>query len=303
MKIHYYSPAADSTVESHFRNFGDDLNSTLWDQLFPGLLDQDNTTIFSGIGSHLNSTFAARYRESAHVVFGTGYGYGSAIGTLPPDWNVYFVRGPLTADSLGLDRSIAITDAAVLIRLVHSVSEPRNIKAAFMPHVASIESDEATWQTICSELGLHLIDVRRPLDEVLSEIGRSQVLLTEALHGAIVADALRTPWVPFVSNPTISSLKWRDWCGSIEVEYAPTGLPTVWPKKPNASLVDRARRSLKTKLLARTVKRLRDSSRPCLSSDNTIQNLTERLEVQVDQLRRDFDLAITSQSDSSLSVN
>ena len=41
MKIHYYSHKFDRSVSPDFVNFYDDLNETLWDQLFPGLLDTD----------------------------------------------------------------------------------------------------------------------------------------------------------------------------------------------------------------------------------------------------------------------
>src|SRR5439155_10040399 len=46
----------------------------------------------------------------------------------------------------------------------------------------------------------------------------------ESLHGAIVADALRVPWVPLRirRNPHTSPFKWEDWCSSMELPYGPT---------------------------------------------------------------------------------
>src|SRR5687768_12491197 len=118
MRIHYYSPQADASVTAGFVNFGDDLNATLWDRLFPGLLSDEDGTIFSGIGSHLNAAFSKRFSGQRYAVFGTGYGYGDPIGAVDDKWTIYFVRGPLTAQSMGLSSSYVVTDAAVAIRLL-----------------------------------------------------------------------------------------------------------------------------------------------------------------------------------------
>ena len=288
MKIHYYSPKSDPTIDARFRNFGDDLNATLWDELFPGLLDENETTIFSGIGSHLNEGFAKRFASHNHVIFGTGWGYGAPVQSLGTRWKPYFVRGPLTAEALGLEPSAAITDAAVLIRLVYRCAKPRDIPIAFMPHVASMEAAGSTWEIMCQELDYHLIDVRKPVQDVLVDLERTQLLLTEALHGAIVADALRTPWLPFVSNQTISSLKWRDWCASIDADYLPVQLPTLWKNSGKASLFGDMKMNVKLKLLKSAMRRMPTVSKPFLSSDITIQSLTDRLAAKAEALRVDY---------------
>src|SRR5215210_6848355 len=88
-------------------NFGDDLNRWLWERLVPGLLDSDGSVLFVGIGSILNSLLD---NDKVKVIFGSGAGYGAAP-RIDHRWKIYFVRGPLTAEALGIDRKLAITDA------------------------------------------------------------------------------------------------------------------------------------------------------------------------------------------------
>src|SRR5437764_1474487 len=94
-------------------NFGDDLNPILWPRLLPGVLDDDGRCLFVGIGTLLTNALP---KEPLKVVFGSGAWLGRPLPTLDGTYRISFVRGPLTAEVLGLDRSAAITDPAVLVR-------------------------------------------------------------------------------------------------------------------------------------------------------------------------------------------
>jgi succinoglycan biosynthesis protein ExoV len=50
-------------------------------------------------------------------------------------------------------------------------------------------------------------------------------VVTEAMHGAIVADTLRIPWIPVVCSPEIATFKWRDWTASLDLPYRPIAIP------------------------------------------------------------------------------
>jgi succinoglycan biosynthesis protein ExoV len=125
-------------------NFGDDLNPWLWNQLLPGALNDDNSEVFVGIGTILNSLLN---NSRGKIVFGTGTGYGP-----PPKidhrWRVYCVRGPLIARKLGLDPNLAVANAAYLIKLLQLPVVGKKSKVSFVPHHAS--EPEVDWRSLCT---------------------------------------------------------------------------------------------------------------------------------------------------------
>ena len=62
----------------------------------------------------------------------------------------------------------------------------------------------------------------------MAEMSRCEVLICEAMHGAIVADALRIPWMPVSCYEDISAFKWRDWLSTVELPYAPTQITSLF---------------------------------------------------------------------------
>jgi succinoglycan biosynthesis protein ExoV len=47
------------------------------------------------------------------------------------------------------------------------------------------------------------------------------------MHAAIVADAMRVPWIPLVTSPQVNTFKWLDWTRSMKVQYAPVTLSST----------------------------------------------------------------------------
>lgn len=266
-------------------NFGDDLNALLLPLIFPGIaVSGDNlnacANVVLGFGTILNSqTRDALAHHQRKFVFSSGYGYD--LGTtgkldLGADWDIRCVRGPLTAAALGMDKRAAVTDGAMLAARMLPQAQRRNAKPAFMPHITTARHGRPYWEKLCARLGMTYLDPRDPIDTLLGEVANAAFLLTEAMHGAILADAYRTPWIA-LSICDVLPFKWRDWCASLGLEYRPVGLPPVWPD--NASgLAGRTKLFFKTRLIERRLIQLLKEQPLELSSDVVLADRLDELQ-------------------------
>ena len=211
----------DSTIKAPpYGNFGDELNNRLWPKLFAEFIGEAeyNWANLVGIGTILSEkTFE---HSGTFFILGSGTGYGSNQNLDQSKWRVYAVRGPQTAARLGLQADAAITDSALLIKdFVAPQTHVRDQRpVAFMPHWSS---DIDVWKGIANRAGLYFIDPTGATEQVLSEIQQSDLVITEAMHGAIVADASRIPWVPAFTHQAILRYKWDDWAQSMDLKLDP----------------------------------------------------------------------------------
>jgi len=196
-------------------NFGDELNLHVWPALLPeGFLDDDEDELFVGIGSIIGDHLPARSRK---FVMGSGYaGYMGLPDVHDGSWHISFVRGPNTARTLGIDPDLSICDSAILLRAMELPAPDERAGIAFMPHYESLE--RGNWAEACRMAGIALIDATEPVEKVLSQIRGARLLITEAMHGAIVADAMRTPWIG--ARPIYGGhhKKWLDWAGALGID-------------------------------------------------------------------------------------
>jgi succinoglycan biosynthesis protein ExoV len=195
-------------------NFGDDLNEFLWPKLFPKPLESyfDEDTLFIGIGTRLRPHKIPDGKKK--IIFGAGYGYASEPPKIDSTWYIKCVRGPLTAKALGIDKKLAVTDSAILARdLIRPL--PQTNKLAFIPHHLTLSEDN--WSNICNELGIMFINPKEDPVEVIQQISSCKLLITESLHGAIMADTYRVPWIPVATRKSFSHFKWNDWALSLKV--------------------------------------------------------------------------------------
>lgn len=299
MKLYYY-------IDKH-GNFGDDLNPWLWSRLIPDLIDDDDSEIFVGIGTLLNNNIPAGPRK---IVFGAGVGYGSALPKVDEKWKFYCVRGPLTAARLGLPSEYAITDPAALASAVFRANGPKRTGTAFIPHHMSAWNLD--WERVCRDVGIRYIDPRKDVDTVLGEISGSSAIIAEAMHGAILADSFRIPWMPVVLYDHILQPKWHDWAGSLAMKYSPVQVKGAWDPDYNYSKLDRlkiiAKRSLCKLGLGSTTwtppperstnreiesfimqfERLTRNPSLTLSKDSVFDEASSRLMEKLEQLKADF---------------
>lgn len=232
MKLYYY--------KDPIGNFGDDLNPLIWDALAGEIFDGDGSSILLGIGTLINSRVP---EKPTKLVFGSGVGYLD-LPKIDTRWKFYCVRGPLSAQRLNLDKSLAITDPAILLTQVVGANPiERTQRISFMPHHTSAQF--ADWRDICEKSGMNYIDPTANLNEVITQIRQSKLVIAEAMHGAIVADAFRVPWVPVACYDHILSFKWNDWCQSLNLEYRPLTIQSIWDIEKNLACGARVKSRLK----------------------------------------------------------
>ena len=213
MDVFYYKDPAG--------NFGDDLNELIWPQLLDDVWQTKTNITLVGIGSILwekpLSDLVDRGRHP--VVLGSGISYRNPPRDLS-ELSVLAVRGPLTADLLGQpDKSL--TDGAILISEIDGPHQTRRSRenVLFMPHHRTLR--RTPWAEIAQEAGFQYVSPQQSFEETLRAFATARLIVTEALHGAIVADALRIPWLPVRISPRFEEFKWHDWCLSMHVQFEP----------------------------------------------------------------------------------
>ncbi len=199
-------------------NFGDDLNPFIFNRIFSCLTNSDHADIdFYGIGTLIDR----RIDQTRHSVF-----WGTGIRDITQrydqkNWEIFFLRGPISANFL---QARYITDAAYSILLLDDISfyTEKEYEISVVPHYRHMET--VNWNYIGNLLGIHMIDPRDPPEIVIGEIAKSKKVIASAMHGAIMADICRVPWVRLrmeiipAESFFISDLKWNDWLLSMSLK-------------------------------------------------------------------------------------
>ncbi len=277
-------------------NFGDELNTVLWPHLLPDFFDDDPAELFLGIGSVLDT----RHDPAAlKLVAGAGYGGYEAPPVLDANWVVHWVRGPRTARRLGLPEACGLGDPAMLIS---ASVDPAARSIGFMPHFESLPL--GPWAEAAATAGVRLIDPRNDPVAILNAIGQCRLLLCEAMHGAIVADAMRVPWVALQPIVPLHRAKWLDWAEplGLQVMFQPLAPSSLRERLSITSLASfrRGRRLLDRAgpVLARVARRTfieravaslaaAAAAPPQLSADHALDRCRTRMLERLNELRRD----------------
>jgi len=173
-----------------------------------------------------------------------------------------------------------------------------------MPHYDSV--DRGNWAMACELAGVRYIDPRAPAEQVLAAIQGSEAVIAEAMHGAIVADALRVPWIPVLPIHASHRTKWCDWAEALDLDlkpYAPwpSSIAEAWVAgrggTGSGARFTNARGLLKgcvrvldwgfIRLASARLSRLTRMT-PTLSSDVAIARSVAHLEFHADEIRRDY---------------
>jgi hypothetical protein len=145
-----------------------------------------------------------------------------------------------------------------------------------MPHHRTkirAADENVNLETAVRDAGMHYIDPAAGAEMVLKSIAGSQLVIAEAMHGAIVADTLRIPWIPAQLYDHISDLKWRDWCSSVGLDYS----PVLFSPRPEEE---------KQRALTSFLRGTASSRRPMLSPDGVIDSKVRLLEEKLTGVRQ-----------------
>lgn len=295
-------------------NFGDDLNLWLWDWLLPGHRDAQPDVLLVGVGTVLKDGLLPE--SLCKLVIGSGVGYGA-----PPqiagnrDWDVRCVRGPLSAEQLGLPADRAATDPAVLVSDMPEFQNlPKLHDVVFIPHWQSAVHGE--WAAVARSAQIGYVSPCGDAKMVIRAIAQSKLVLAESLHAAILADTLRVPWIAVKTRNDLHAFKWRDWTASLGLEYQPVTIPpstraeagakseSFWGLKRSQSETSEdlaaaaagesrrsASRSFARRVLATpAVRALRQArqAEPQLSSAEMLATRKEQLRAILAEVRRDY---------------
>jgi len=241
MKLHYYKPSDGSS------NFGDELNKYLWEHYFPNFFDDDETQVFFGIGTILQAA-KKFYPKSEIIVFGSGAINGEQ--KKEDNFTVKFVRGPLSAAALNDGNSAYITDPAILTPALYPAkNSEKKFTFSYIPHYSVANN---SYRKAVERLGIKYIDPRDPIHEIIDAVNASETMICEAMHGAIVADSYRVPWIPVCSFQSFNTFKWNDWASSLGMTLEVQRLPRLFEGNSLSSRIKRKIFSLKLKKIMRT---------------------------------------------------
>lgn len=280
-------------------NFGDELNHWLWDRLLPGFFDDDPSEIFLGIGSILFDDFDPNAKK---IVFGSGYGGYTNAPKIDDQWKIYFVRGKKTAEAIGVSAEYAIGDSGILVRSCWDSSKiKKRHKVSFIPHFESAVLGD--WEIVCRRAGINYIDPRETVDHVLNEISASELVVSEAMHGVIIADALRVPWRAVLPISVANRAKWQDWASplGVSINFKSIGSSNIvewvasrldWNKKLQKNIAFRHRwikEKTRNFVFGSAIRNLRHCATlpGQLSSDAAIEKAHAEMLHQLEQLKAD----------------
>ncbi|MER1372331.1 hypothetical protein KJR88_26555 [Klebsiella pneumoniae] len=157
------------------------------------------------------------------IVFSSGVGYGNPPANFGDDsWDILSVRGPLSAKVLGLPQDKYITDGAALLNTLEEfkpLSESERSGVIFIPHHHALLT--GNWQHVCEQAGVEFVNPQWDAKLVINKIRGAKMVLADAMHAAIIADAMRVPWIPLITSPQINTFKWLDWTQTIKENYSP----------------------------------------------------------------------------------
>lgn len=275
------------------KNFGDDINPALMSRFINrDVLASDDVALF-GIGTILNDKNLKNNNHYARkVIFSSGVGYGQLDTELDDTWDVACVRGPGSARALGVGADRAIADGAILLSEIYDKPTIKRSRAVFIPHVNSHLSTGRLLAATADRLDMDYLTPSCNAEEFIHTVASAPFIVTEAMHGAILADTMRVPWIP-VSLHEFNEFKWRDWMDSMGINggMVHSLSPRCWDEREGGqpvSIVQRLYKRGKGQVLKRNIKRIIATQEPLLSQSQVMESKIQALLEVVNEINRTY---------------
>lgn len=163
-----------------------------------------------------NRTCELDYSTNRVVVFTSGYApyMPSTYGEVPnfdcPEFDFRSIRGPITEQFLPQKtQAIPHGDGGLLVsNFIPGAKVQKGV--GLMPHL-STELRFPRIKCLCEELNIKYISPRVEGDVGARMISGLDFLITEAMHGAIVADSYGVPRINITFSKGINLYKWEDY--------------------------------------------------------------------------------------------
>jgi len=170
-------------------------------------LDEDH---FLSVGSVLQSA------NEHSIVWGSGYLKDTSMVKNQPK-EILAVRGRLSYERLKLQKikcPEVFGDAGLLYPRIYTPQVEKKYKLGIIPHY--VDQNHNSLQLI-NNSDIKVIDILSPINNVIDDICRCDVILSSSLHGLIFADAYSVPnyWVKFSDKVLGKGFKFLDYFSSM----------------------------------------------------------------------------------------
>ncbi len=272
-----------------FGNFGDDLNPYIFNHFFGELFSSNKhkDLDFHGIGTVIDSRLKT---DKKIVLFGSGI-RDITLKYNTSNWDIRFLRGPITSNILGFMGEKYIADGAYSMLCDEALMpqfKNKRFKFSIMPHFRQM--DTVDWELISSIADVHIINPRADYQDVLNELMQTEFLLSVAMHGAIVADILRIPWQRIKmeaigsESPMLSDLKWLDFLSALDLKN-----DFLFVKKYHLPVQKKPIKKCAFYIeLVSLIKEAKRNNKFQLTSDNKLNEVKLKIGNEIQLMRKDY---------------
>lgn len=132
-------------------------------------------------------------------------------------------------------------------------------------------------EKITQSLGINYLSPDVTQVDFIKQVSQSKLVITEAMHGAILADTMRVPWLP-IQIYEHNRFKWEDWFQSINQNYSSRKMNvSIWnsPKSIVKRSIKAPYQAVKSGLIAQQISQWASSNEAIMSSDALLSEKSE----------------------------